>query len=122
MTSNERLKLLRKELNLSQKEFSSRIEMSQGGYSDIENNRANLTDKNIKLISREFNVDVEWLKTGQNEMFKEDDFFYDLGYYTQNATDLDKAFIIEFLKLDDDSKKTLLGFWKNVINKLDKDI
>ncbi|GKX29187.1 hypothetical protein SH1V18_16670 [Vallitalea longa] len=122
MTSNERLKLLRKELNLSQKEFSSRIEMSQGGYSDIENNRANLTDKNIKLISREFNVNEEWLKTGQNEMFKEDDFFYDLGYYTQDATDLDKAFIIEFLKLDNDSKKTLLGFWKSVIDKLDKDI
>lgn len=123
MTSNERLKLLRKELKLSQKEFSNRIGMSQGGYSDIENNRANLTDKNIMLISKEFNVNEEWLKTGDNEMFREDDFFCDLGYYSQNASDLDKAFIIEFLKLDNNSKEVLVGFWKNIIDKLgDKDI
>jgi transcriptional regulator with XRE-family HTH domain len=112
--------MLRKNLGYSQKEFANKIGMSQGGYSDIENSRTSLTEKNIKLISKEFKANEDWLKTGEGEMFKEDDFFYDLGYYTQDASDLDKAIIIELLKLNKNEKETILKYWKNVINKLDK--
>ncbi|GHU77154.1 hypothetical protein FACS1894188_10900 [Clostridia bacterium] len=38
----ERTKLLRKLLNLTQKDYSKIIGMSQGGVSDIENNRINI--------------------------------------------------------------------------------
>ncbi len=72
------------------------------------------------LICKTFDVNENWLRTGEGEMFKENDFFFDLGYYTQDASDIDKAIIIEFLKLDEESKETMIKYWKNVINKLDE--
>jgi transcriptional regulator with XRE-family HTH domain len=64
-----RLRTIRKELDLKQGAFAKRIEMSQGMLSDIEHEKAVLTERNIKLICLEFGVDREWLLTGQGTIF-----------------------------------------------------
>ncbi|MCI1959675.1 MAG: helix-turn-helix domain-containing protein [Clostridia bacterium] len=68
---NKRLKLLRKALKLTQKEFGSKIGLKPSSYSDIENGRLTPTDRNISLICREFNVSESWLRDGVGEMFVE---------------------------------------------------
>lgn len=65
---NERIKKLRKELNLTQREFAAKIGMKQNSIAIIESGR-NTSDQTIMAICREFNVSEEWLRTGEGEMF-----------------------------------------------------
>ena len=73
---NERLKLLRKTLKLSQDAFAERIGMKGSSISLLESGGRNITEQVIKSICREFNVDYIWLTTGDGEMFvdADDDF------------------------------------------------
>ena len=77
MTENERVKEVRKTLNLTLEKFGERIGVTRGSMSNIENGNRNLTEQMTKSICREFGVDYMWLTTGEGEMFVEtdDDFF-----------------------------------------------
>lgn len=66
---NKRLKLLRKNLNLSQEAFAKKLGVTGAGISKIESGSRNLTSQMIVSICREFNVNEDWLKTGEGEMF-----------------------------------------------------
>jgi transcriptional regulator with XRE-family HTH domain len=66
---NERLKDIRMSLGISQREFSKRIYITQSFYGDIELGKKNINDRIIQLISTQFNVNKEWIKTGEGEMF-----------------------------------------------------
>lgn len=70
---NERLKLLRKTLKLSQDAFAERIGMKGSSISLLESGGRNITEQVIKSICREFNVDYIWLTTGDGEMFVDTD-------------------------------------------------
>lgn len=69
MTQGERVKLLRKSLNLSQEKFGERINMKKNSISQIENGVNNLTDIVAKSISNEFNVNYFWLRDGEGDMY-----------------------------------------------------
>ena len=77
MTENERVKEVRKTLNLTLEKFGERIGVTRGSMSNIENGNRSLTEQMTKSICREFGVDYMWLTTGEGEMFVEtdDDFF-----------------------------------------------
>lgn len=65
-----RLILLRKDiLKLSQKNFGEKIGLKQNSYSNIENKIVGLTERNIKLICQEFNVNENWLRNGIEPVF-----------------------------------------------------
>ncbi|EHI98008.1 helix-turn-helix domain protein [Clostridium sp. DL-VIII] len=66
---NERLKAIRKELNLSQDSFAKQLGITGPGISKIESGSRNLTEQMIKSICREFNVNEKWLRTGEGDMF-----------------------------------------------------
>ena len=70
---NERLKLLRKTLKLSQDAFAERIGMKGSSISLLESGGRNITEQVIKSICREFNVDYIWLTIGDGEMFVDTD-------------------------------------------------
>ena len=65
----ERIKEIRTVLGISQKEFSKRIYITQSFYGDLELGKKNLNDRIIQLISTQFNVNKEWIKTGEGEIF-----------------------------------------------------
>lgn len=66
---NEQLKLLRKELNITQQEFADRLRISRNTVATYEAGKSNPSDAAISLICREFSVNEEWLRTGIGEMF-----------------------------------------------------
>jgi transcriptional regulator with XRE-family HTH domain len=68
-TIYERLKEIRTALGISQREFSKRIYITQGFYGDMELGKKNINDRIIQLISTQFGVNKEWIKTGEGEMF-----------------------------------------------------
>lgn len=70
MSINERIKQLRQTLNLSQAKFAKAISISNGYIAGIELGKRNVNDRIIKLICITFNVNEQWLKTGEGDMFK----------------------------------------------------
>ncbi len=68
---NSRLKILRNHIGLSQKEFGNQICLSQDHISSLESGRRSITDRSIKDICNEFNVNEEWLRFGKGKMLKD---------------------------------------------------
>lgn len=66
---NERLKKLRKTLDLTQQEFANRLGIARGNIASYEVGKNSISDAVVALICREFNVREEWLRTGEGEMF-----------------------------------------------------
>lgn len=66
---NDRIKKLRQELSLSQDEFGRRLGVTRGAVTNIELNKVEPKPLFVDLICREFNVNKEWLRTGEGEMF-----------------------------------------------------
>lgn len=67
----ERIRKLRKHLDLTQKEFGERIGIKGTTIANYELGRNEPIDAVISLICREFNVREEWLRNGTGEMFIE---------------------------------------------------
>lgn len=70
---NERIKELRKALNLTMEKFGARLGVKRNTVSQWESGTNSVTDQVIKSICREFNVDYIWLTTGEGEMFRQTD-------------------------------------------------
>ena len=68
---DERIKELRKVLGFTQQEFSDRIGVKRNTVAQYEMGRNPPNDTVITLICREFNVNEDWLRTGDGEMFIE---------------------------------------------------
>lgn len=66
---NERIKKLRKELDLTQQEFADRIGVKRNTIATYEIGRNTPLDAVIASICKEFSVNETWLRTGEGEMF-----------------------------------------------------
>lgn len=94
---NERLKLLRKNLDLTQQEFADRIGSKRNTIAKYETDTNVPSAAVISLICREFNVSEEWLRNGTGEMFIE-----------QTPDEEIAAFVGNLLKDEEDSFKRRL--------------
>ena len=70
MSTNNRIKTLRKHLNLNQAEFGQKIGLKNGAISWMEKEGNTITKQNIKIICDTFNVSENWLLNGEGEMFR----------------------------------------------------
>ena len=68
MTIGERIKKVRRSLDLTQQEFADRIGMKRNSIAQVETGR-NTSDQTIVSICREFNINEAWLRNGEGEMF-----------------------------------------------------
>ena len=68
---NERIKTLRKTLNLTLEQFGERVGVTKMTISRIENGKNNVTEQMCKSICREFNIREDWLRNGTGEMFED---------------------------------------------------
>lgn len=66
---HERLKKLRKALDLTQQEFADRIGSKRNTIAKYEIEANTPSAAVISLICREFNVNEDWLRNGNGEMF-----------------------------------------------------
>jgi HTH-type transcriptional regulator / antitoxin PezA len=65
----ERIKELRSSLKLSQRQFAKRIFVSQTLVNEIELGKRKVNARILHLISYRFSVNMEWLKSGEGDMF-----------------------------------------------------
>jgi len=75
-TINDRVRKVRKALDMTQQEFAEKMELKSGNtFSMIERKESNVTDQNIYLIctpnkiKEGKTVNKDWLCTGKGEMF-----------------------------------------------------
>jgi len=69
MTISERIRHVRKTLNMSQVEFAKAIFISNGYIAELECEHRRVNDRIIHLITLTFGVNEKWLKTGVGDMF-----------------------------------------------------
>lgn len=116
MTINERIFYLRKNvLHITQTELGKVCGVGDTAVSKMEKNGSTITERNIDLICKEFNVNVLWLKEGIGEIMSElpRDLFEELAK-EYNLNDTEKKLVKTFLELDDHSRDILLGYLKKV--------
>lgn len=104
MTQNERVKEIRKSLNLTLEKFGERIGVGKSTISDLENGRRSLSEHMTKSICREFCVDYIWLTTGDGEMFVEsdDDIMESIDRIMMGENEFHKNLFKTFARLDED--------------------
>jgi transcriptional regulator with XRE-family HTH domain len=66
---NQRIKLLRESLGISQREFSKLLSLSGGYIAGVEVNLRSANGRLIKQIVSGFGVNEAWLLTGKGQMF-----------------------------------------------------
>jgi transcriptional regulator with XRE-family HTH domain len=114
---NDRIKLIRKhpKISLTQEAFGERIGLKKSSLSLIEHGINNVTQQTILSICREFNVNENWLKYGEGDMFITLTHDEEVAMYVQDMLDdtddeiseLIKDFIVVYQKQDDASKQVL---------------
>ncbi len=67
---NERIKKLRKVLDLTQQEFGEKLGIKRNTIATYESGRNEPIDAVVSLMCKEFNVNEEWLRNGTGEMFR----------------------------------------------------
>lgn len=127
----ERIRQLRKELGLNQTDFGERIGVKQGSVAGYESGARTPIDAVITSICREFDVNEDWLRTGEGEMFKERSPSDEVGYYVEDLLDYDGHgnpfydMIIEMMKtyteLDEKSQAVIRNYFQSVADGIHKE-
>ena len=64
-----RVKLIRKELGMTQEQLAQRLGIGKAALSMIETGKAGLSARNKNILVQDFNVNPDWLETGEGKMF-----------------------------------------------------
>lgn len=103
---NNRIKKLRLDLGLSQEAFGKQIKIQRSSVSKIETGENSPSDQTISLICKEFNVNEDWLRTGEggddNRYVKATPYqraYNRFGYIMENSTPAKKATLSMLLEL-----------------------
>lgn len=111
----ERIKELRKNLNLSQDAFGKKLGVTGTAVSRIEKGERSLTEQMALAICREFRVNYYWLTKGQLPMFTgTPENVVDEIAEDYNLDEIDKKIIQKYLELDDKHRQFLKDYLKSI--------
>lgn len=114
MTQGERIRNIRKKLNLTLEKFGGKLGVGKTAISNIEKGKRNLTEQMALSICREYNVNYDYLMDGEGEMF--DDLpqtVLDELCVQYNLDDLDRNLVEMYLEMPDQVR----GYLKQEIRK-----
>ena len=113
-TINKRIEAVRKSLDLSMDKFGSKIGITRSSVNNLEKGANNPAERTIRLICMEFNVNENWLRTGEGQMFNElsreeeiAEYLGDLIAGDGEEVDFQKRFIRALSKLSVDEWKLI---------------
>lgn len=119
---HERIRKLRKSLDLTQEKFAERIGIKRNTIATYESGRNEPVDSVVALICREFHVNEDWLRYGTGEMFSpepEDELQALTEKYGLTAAD--RILIEKFINLKAESREAVLQFITDVAAALGSD-
>lgn len=65
----KRIKMVREELHINQREFAAKMEISGSLLSQVESGKKNPVYEFLYKLMKEYHVSLDWLFTGKGEMF-----------------------------------------------------
>lgn len=119
MTQSERVKEIRKTLDLTMEKFGEKLGVGKTAISNIESGNRNLTEQMSKAICREYNVNYDYLMYGEGEMF--DDLpqtIVDELYAQYDLNDFDKALVEMYVSLPAGSRERIKEYMKQLVKKV----
>lgn len=125
MSINDRIKQLRKSLNLSQTDFGKKLGVSRDVINNLDRSVVDPKPLILEHICSVYNVNPDWLMHGTGEMFLERDSGDEIAEFLASILDDDdtsirKRFIIALSKFDGDDWATVEKFLDN-FTKTEKD-
>lgn len=116
---NQRLKKLRKSLDITQQEFADRLGIKRNTVATYESGKSNPSDSAVMLICREFNVNEEWLRTGNGDIFieKSDSLLESLGI-KYNLSDTDLILLEKFISMKPENRKIIEDYIVDTARKI----
>lgn len=112
---HDRIKKLRKALDLTQQEFADRIGIKRNTIANYETGRNDPIDSVVSLICREFNVNEKWLRFGDGEMFKAaPSCALDALSNTYHLTYGEYVLIEKFVNMKPESRQIIMDYIKEV--------
>lgn len=115
MMQGERIKMIRKYLNLTQQEFADKIRVKRNTVATYEMGRSAPSASAIALICKEFSVNEDWLRNGTGEMFIQLDEDEQISSFFHNLLQEEKGsfkrqFVTALSHLDDNGWNLLNQF------------
>lgn len=68
-TIGARIRLMRKQLNMTQEQLAQHLGIGKAALSMIETGKAGLSTRNKNIFVQDFNANPEWIETGKGKMF-----------------------------------------------------
>lgn len=103
----DRIKKIRKELDLTQQKFADRIGTTQNVLANWESGRRNPSSSVVNNICKTFNVNEDWLRTGIGSMFieksRDEQIAEFVGKILENEPDSFKRRFVSMLSALDES-------------------
>lgn len=116
MTTSERVRTLRKELNLSQTKFGEKMGVSKDVIVNIELDRVELKDMMLNLICKTFNVNPVWLTDGEGEMFLDTpNILIDNLAVEYNLNPTERKIVSNFVNLPESERNQIIELVKKLI-------
>ena len=119
---NTRIEAIRKELKMSRAAFGASIGVSGDVINNLERGRVEVKDHMVLLICNEFNVNEDWLRTGEGEMFNPVDFESDLAkftakLFTENSDSFKNRLISTLTRLTEEQWEVLAKIAEEITKK-----
>ena len=108
-----RVKILRKNLKLTQGEFGKNLTLSASQIACYENGTRNLTERTINDICRIFNINKDWFKYGIGDMYidanKENEIKNIINEFIDDNNDVKKDILNSLLKVHDENTLKIIS-------------
>lgn len=123
----DRIKEIRNRRNLTQQAFADKLQIPRNNIAGYETGKRSPSDAVVSLICREFNVNEEWLRTGNGEMFKELDREQEIAemvstLFKEESESFKFRFIKALCNMNDTGWDALESFIDEVTIKKDRDM
>lgn len=117
LSINERVNYLRKhEFDMTMEDFGQHIQMTKGAISYMEKGNRVVSERTIKIICAEFNVNEHWLRTGEGEIFIQPaTFSFDEQIKKSNLSELEIAIMRGYMELDSEVRKAIVQKIEGII-------
>lgn len=119
MTQGERIKEIRKTLDLTLDKFGEKLGVTKQTVSRIENGVNNVTDQMARSVCREYNVNYDYLMYGEGEMFDNlPQTIVDELCVQYDLNDFDKALVEMYVSLPTGSRERIKEYMKQLVKKV----
>lgn len=121
-TVNERIAELRSHLGLTMEKFGNKIGVTKNSINAIEKGRNNPSERTLRLICNEFNVDYFWLTEGTGEpLIEMPETTLDELIVEYDLDEKDKIIMKTYINLPDNDRKAVKRFLDALVKNSQKE-